>query len=626
MANLVEVVVTANDNASGTFAKVAAEATAMEASFGKAASSSQTLGGALSSAGGAVGSIAAEVAKASLLVGGTLVAGIGGAVAAFAGFEQTMSGVKAVSGATGDELAQLSALAIQLGQDTTLSGVGAKDAARAMEELAKGGVSVADQLGGATRGALLLASAGGLDFATAATIASDAMNTFKLSGADIPHVADLFANAANKSSLEVVDLAESMKYVGPVAAAMGLSIDETTAALAELGAQGIKGSEAGTSLRTMMVDLAKPTKQMKEVMDEYNLSFFDANGHMKNMAGIAEELHSKLGGLTEQQRLNALATLFGKEALSAAVIVYEQGGQGIDDWTAKVSESGTAARVGAERNNNLAGSVTQLKDTIETAAITLGGKFAPAIREGSDALAGFLNNALKSPEFQRAIDDLATNATHAIEGLIAKLKDPAVQAQMREWATAALDVGKAVVALAGDVKDTLGPVVTAAVGWFDSLDQGGKKNVVTFALVAGAAVHFRDELKTLLTAGNDVIKMFGAKEAAKKTLTAANEKLAQSAAETAGKFGAVRGAAVVAGEAIAAGTVVTVAATAAWAGIIAGMVKYRDATGETARMQQEFTAAQSASAFAIAHGANETNGAVAGFTRYIDATRTGVAT
>lgn len=581
----------------------------------------------MGSAIGNVGQTALGVFGGSLIAGalGQLKDGVVGTIGTFATFEQTMSGVGAVSNATGSQMQQLSALAIKLGQDTTLSGVGATDAARAMEELAKGGVSVADMMGnvsgqgGAVRGALLLASAGGIDFAAAATIAANAMTTFKLTGADVPHIADLFANAANKSSLEVTDLGESMKYIGPVAAGMGLSIDEVTAGLAELGAQGIKGSEAGTGLRTMLVDLAKPTKAMQGVLTEYNLQMFTSEGHMKSLSAIAGELHTKLGGLTDQQRLNALATLFGKEALSSAEIIYEQGAAGIDKWTTAVDQSGAAAAVGAARNNNLAGSVTQLKDSIETAAIGIGAHFAPVIRTAADELSKFVNGAMASPAVTKALDDLATTGSAALQRLIAKVSDPAFQAELKQWGTTAIEVGKSIAGLAGDIAEKLGPPLKAAADWFGGLDDQGRKNVVMFGLVAGAAVKFRDELTTLGGVVTDVIGKFAAKEAAKKSLQAANEGLAGSAAKTAT---AMRGVAAVAGEVglgLAEVATVTGVAGAGAVGLVIGYDKLTNAVGENNDIQAQNVAHWNATSFAIANGATVQNNALGDFLRMVDA-------
>jgi len=341
------------------------------------------LGGKLGSFGSIVGTALGGLA----IVGGGAIAALGvSSATAAADFESAMSSVAAVAGASDAELKALSDTAIKLGQDTTLSGVGATDAALAMRELAAAGMSTADIIGGGALGALRLASAGGIEVGRAAEIAAMALSQFGLAGSEAANVADLFAAAANSSAISVDDIAESMKYVGPVANSMGLSIEETTAAIAALGNQGIKGSAAGTALRSMIVSLASPSKEASKVITDLGLSMFDANGKMKSIAGISEELKTKMAGLTDQQRASALATLFGNEALSAATILYGEGGAGITSWIDKLENGATAAEVGAKRNNNLKGSVEALKSAYETAQIALGRGFLPVLKLGTDML------------------------------------------------------------------------------------------------------------------------------------------------------------------------------------------------------------------------------------------------
>jgi TP901 family phage tail tape measure protein len=345
-----------------------------------------------------VGGLVSGFGKTAAVAGTALVAGLavgfGASINAAASFEQTLSGVQAVSNATAGEMAQLRTQALALGQDVTLTGISAQDAARAMEELSKGGVSVADQLGGATRGALLLASAGGLDVARAAEIAADSMNIFGLAGGDVVKVADLFAAAANSSSLEVSDLAMSMSQGGQVAHQLGFSIQDTTAAFAAFGAAGLKGSDAGTSLKTALLNLANPTDKARAVMEQYGLSFFDANGKMLDFQGIAGQLKNNLAGLSDQQRIAALETIFGADAVRVASILYNEGAEGIAKWNEQVGQSGAAAAMGAKRNDNLRGSVEQLKSSWETAQIALGTAFLPLLRQLVDQATAVVNAAI----------------------------------------------------------------------------------------------------------------------------------------------------------------------------------------------------------------------------------------
>jgi TP901 family phage tail tape measure protein len=345
-----------------------------------------------------VGGLVSGFGKIAAVAGTALVAGLavgfGASINAAASFEQTLSGVQAVSNATAGEMAQLRTQALALGQDVTLTGISAQDAAKAMEELSKGGVSVADQLGGATRGALLLASAGGLDVARAAEIAADSMNIFGLAGGDVVKVADLFAAAANSSSLEVSDLAMSMSQGGQVAHQLGFSIQDTTAAFAAFGAAGLKGSDAGTSLKTALLNLTNPTDKARAVMEQYGLSFFDANGKMLDFQGIAGQLQTHLKGLTDQQRLAALETIFGADAVRVASILYNEGADGIAKWNEQVGQSGAAAAMGAKRNDNLRGSIEQLKSSWETAQIALGTAFLPLLRQLVDQSTAVVNAAI----------------------------------------------------------------------------------------------------------------------------------------------------------------------------------------------------------------------------------------
>lgn len=343
---------------------------------------------------GTAGKVGAAAVTSFATAGAALLAGIGASVQVATDFEHAMSAVGAVAGASGGELDQLSQLALDLGQNVKLAGISASDAASAMEQLASGGVSTGDILKGAAEGALLLASAGGINVAQAAEIAAAALNNFGLAGDKAGHIADIFAAASNSSAVTVGDLGESMKYIGPIANSMGLSVEEVTAALAELGDQGIKGSQAGTSLRSILSSLAKPSKQASGLIKELGLEFFDAGGKMKSLGGISGELHDKLAGLTDQQRANALVTLFGNEALSAATTLYGAGADGIKKYLDQVNVEGAAAENGAKRNDNLRGSFEQLKSAIETAQIVLGRAFIPMLRTLTDQAASAVSAAI----------------------------------------------------------------------------------------------------------------------------------------------------------------------------------------------------------------------------------------
>jgi len=533
-----------------------------------------------------------------------------------------MSAVKAATNATDGEMRQLSATAIALGADTELAGISASDAATAMEELGRGGVTVEQQLGGATRGALLLASAGAISVGEAASIATKAMNVFGLSGASVAHVADLLASGANKSATDVSQLGAAFNQSAAVAKNAGLSIEELTGTLAFLAQRGMEGSDAGTSLKTALLALQAPTDAAAATMAALGINVRDANGQMLPFADIADVLKSRLSGLSDAQRDAALKTIFGNDAIRVGIALYEGGGEAIRNWTAQVDDAGSAARTGKTLNDNLKGSFSQLQATIETGAITIGTKFLPIIRTATDETAALIQRVLDSPQAQRAIEDLATKGSAALKQFFQTVQDPAFQKSAREWLNAAVDTGRAIIDFAGTVKNVLGPPLQAAVGWFNNLDEGGKQNAVSFGLVALAAGKYHSELGNILNIIPSVIKAFAAKEAAKKTLTAANEALAGSAGKTATAVGGTTTAASAAAVAIADVAAVSLVSVGVAAGAATGFGALANALDQSGQRAKDNTQAWDAAAFAIAHGGNEVNNAVAGFVAYNTASGT----
>lgn len=326
-----------------------------------------------------------------------------GAISAAGDFEKTMSGVKAVmSPEEVNEFGKsLEDLALKLGKDTAFS---AKEAAQGIEELVKGGVSATDILNGAADATLNLASAGGVGLKDAAEIASNALAMFNLKGEDMAHVADLIAGAANASSMDVMDFKFSLAQVGSMASTVGLSFDDTATAIALMAQAGVKGSDAGTAMKTALSFLIPKSKGAAAEMRALGLitedganQFFDAEGHLKSLAEMADVLAGAFGDLSEEQRLAALHTTFGTDAIKFIIPMMKAGGEGArgmaDDLT-KV----TAAAVGAARMDNLNGSIEQLKGSFETLQITIGQRFLPLMREIVDRGTEVLNWFLELPE------------------------------------------------------------------------------------------------------------------------------------------------------------------------------------------------------------------------------------
>jgi TP901 family phage tail tape measure protein len=318
-----------------------------------------------------------KLGPAALIMGGGVAAGFALAAHAALGFDKQMSEVQAVTGATSEEMGQLRQSAIDAGAATVFS---ASEAAQAQTELAKAGVGTADILNGALDGALNLASAGNLDLATAAELAANAMTTFKLSGSDVPRIADALAAGANKSAADVDDMGMALQQTGLVADQVGLSLEDTVGVLSMFAQAGLKGSDAGTSLKTMLMRLNPQTAEAREAMGELGLEMYDAQGNFVGITSAAQQLSDKLGPLTQEQRQAALQTIFGSDAIRAATVLYQNGGAGVDQWRDAVSESGYAADLAATKTDNLAGDLEQLKGSIETALIQGGSQATTVLR------------------------------------------------------------------------------------------------------------------------------------------------------------------------------------------------------------------------------------------------------
>jgi TP901 family phage tail tape measure protein len=303
-------------------------------------------------------------------------------------FDKAMSAVSAATHAPRDQLEKLRQAAIAAGKDTQYS---ATQAADGVTELAKAGVSTANILGGGLKGALSLAAAGQLDVGEAAETAASAMTQFKLSGDQIPHLADLLAAAAGKAQGSVHDVGQALNQSGLVAAQFGLSIEDTTGALAEFASAGLVGSDAGTSFKTMLLAMANPSKITKSMMDELGISFYNAQGKFIGLDGVAEMLRTRLKGLTQEQRNSALAQIFGNDAIRSASILYTDGAQGVQKWKSAVNDSGYAADTAAKLTDNLAGDLERLKGSLETVAIQSGGGATDGLRALTKGANGAVN-------------------------------------------------------------------------------------------------------------------------------------------------------------------------------------------------------------------------------------------
>ena len=313
------------------------------------------------------------------------------------GFESQMSGVRALTGATGEDFLLLKETAKELGAETSFS---ASQAAEGMQNLASAGFTTSEIVA-AMPGMLDLAASSGEDLAVASDIAATTLRGFCLEASEAAHVADVLAEVSARTNATVADTGEAMKYIAPIANAMGLSLEETAAAIGLLSDAGIKGSQAGTTLRGALSRLAKPTEDMLEVMDSLGLSFYDSNGQMKSISSIVGMLKNNMASLTEEQKQNALVTLFGQEALSGMMVLMEAGPEKLDELTRSLENcEGAASEMSEVRLDNLAGDMEELSGAVETAKLELMEKLDPYLRSAVQWL------TTKIPIIQQKLEDM----------------------------------------------------------------------------------------------------------------------------------------------------------------------------------------------------------------------------
>ena len=326
-----------------------------------------------------------------------------GTIAAKTGmdFEAEMSRVKAISGATGDQFKMLEEQALSLGQSTAFS---ASEVAEGMENLASAGFST-NEIMEAMPGLLDLAASSGEDLATSSEIAASTLRGFGLEANKTGHVADVLAKNAAATNAAVADTGEAMKYIAPNARAAGLSLEEVTAAIGELANAGIKGSQAGTTLRSALVRLAKPSDPAATAMERIGFTAFDSSGKMKSLATIMGELNEKTKNLTDEQKQNTIATIFGTEALSGMTVLMQGGKEGLTDLTEQFKNCDGAAKEMAETmQDNTKATIEQAGGALETASIKMLNIVAPAIKDVADGIGNLADKfSALSPETQELI-------------------------------------------------------------------------------------------------------------------------------------------------------------------------------------------------------------------------------
>jgi TP901 family phage tail tape measure protein len=334
----------------------------------------------------------------ALAVGGALAYTVTKAI----DFEQAMKNASTAADDGGKSFKQLQALALEMGSKTSFS---AKEAADGMTELLKAGMSVENVMAGGLKAALDLAVIGGMELAEAAAFTSDAMASFKKDGLTAAQTANILAGAANKSSADLAGIQYSLAAVGSVANTVGMSLKDTATAIAIFANSGLKGSDAGTSLKTMLLNLSPASKEQKKLAEELGIitadgsnQFYDQAGNLKDLKSITQIITKTFKRYTAQQRTAMMQTLFGTDAIRAASILYDAGADSIGKMNIELGNV-DAAQQATEKQNTLAGAIERLKGSFDTAAISIGTQFIP----GLTSLAGYLDrlvsgfNALPEP-------------------------------------------------------------------------------------------------------------------------------------------------------------------------------------------------------------------------------------
>lgn len=393
------------NNATGSLSKMESELSQTNAKIADSTSKLTKMEASLTSVGKGLegaGKKATSAGKA-LTVGLTAPIAAIGVAAANAGmnFEAEMSRVQAIAEASGEDLNQLSAQALQLGADTSFS---ATQAATGMENLASAGFTTKEIMS-AMPGMLDLAASSGADLASSADIASSTLRGFNLAASEAGHVADVLAKNAAQTNAAVTDTGLAMKYIAPVAQSAGWSLESVTAAIGEMANAGIKGEQAGTTLRGTLVALEKPSSMATSAMKDIGFSAYDAQGKMKPLSQIVSELNDKTSKLTDQQRDNTLATILGTESLSGMKVLLKDGSKGLDTMTKSLKTSDGAAKAMAKTMlNNAKGSIEQMNGSLETAGITASKSFAPIITKVAEKVTELANDFSKlTPAQQESI-------------------------------------------------------------------------------------------------------------------------------------------------------------------------------------------------------------------------------
>jgi len=336
-----------------------------------------------------------------------------GPVKKAAEFEAQMSTVQAISGATGDDLAKLSALAKEMGATTQFTAV---ESGKALEYMAMAGWKTNQMIGGLP-GIMNLAAASGEDLGSVSDIVTDALTAFRMSAEDAGRFADVLAQASSNANTNVGMMGATFQKVAPVAGALGYSVEDMSLAIGLMANASIKADVAGTSLKTSLANMAKPTKQMQTYMDRYGISLTRSDGSMKTFREVVDNLRGSLGGLSEAEQVAAATAIFGKESFAGMLAIVNASDEDFQKLSDSINNSaGAAERMAAIKLDNLEGDITLMKSALDGLQIAIGDALLPTFRAGTQGITDFIT---KLTQFINENPELIQQIVKITAGLLA---------------------------------------------------------------------------------------------------------------------------------------------------------------------------------------------------------------